>query len=332
MSTREIRKWGVRTAIALLFFYSPIASVNPASRLALIDSLLSRGTPGTAESRFFNRVDMVHVNGQFYSDKPPLLALYSTAVISPVYGPLSFDRGPAGKVLYWLVVASASGLALVVLVLSTRAMYREREGWIRWTWLAFGVVACTCVLPFGRTYNDHIVEAAVLLVVFVLLRGSGESPALWRPLVAGSLIGLTWLLHPLIGSATALTTGFYYLLRGRGGTLSRRFLSTTLFSAGTLGIIGLGTGLHIALYDRAAPFYFSPELYLWVDGPGGVESYWLSEPTVPGLTTERIAARFKDLGLSPSASTRPCPVSQSTPRASGIRYVSPFSGSSGTGS
>jgi len=298
LSARRWRKWGVRTVIAVLLFYTPVASVNPASRLALVDSILSRGTPATEDSGFFNRVDMVFEDGHFYSDKPPLLALYSTAIIAPVHGPLTFDRGPAGKILYWLVVASASGLALVILVLATRSMHRHRGGRVPWTWLAAAVIAGTCVLPFARTYNDHIMEAAVLLSAFVLLRAGAKSTKLRRPLAIGALIGLAWLLHPLVGSVTALTTGLYYLLRGNGGSIGRRLLLVVSFSAGTLGVIALGTGLHVALYDRAVPFYFSPELYLWTDGPGGVESHWLSEPTVPGLTAEGIAARFEELGLS----------------------------------
>jgi hypothetical protein len=296
VNARRLRKWIVRGAIGALFFYTPIASVNPASRLALIDSLLSRGTPATEDSRFFNRLDMVFEDGHFYSDKPPLLALYSTAVIAPVHGPLTFDRDPAGKILYWLVVASASGLALLILVLATRSMHNRAGGSVPWPWLAAGIVAATCVLPFARTYNDHIMEAAALLVAFALLRGGAQSPGLRRPLAIGALIGLAWLLHPLVGSVTAVTTGLYYLLRGRG-TFGRRILLASVFSAGTLGTIALGTAVHAGLYDRAAPFYFSPELYLWTDGPGGVESHWLSEPTVPGLTAQRIMERFEDLGI-----------------------------------
>ena len=295
---RRVRKWLVRIAIAILLFYTPIASVNPASRLALIESLLSRGTPDTEGSRFFNRLDMVYEDGHFYSDKPPLLALYSTAVIAPFYGPLSFDGGPAGRFLYWLVVASASGLALLILVLATRSLYGLDGGTVPWTWLAVGIVAGTCVLPFARTYNDHIMEAAVLLVAFVLLRGGARSRALRRPLAVGALIGLSWLLHPLVGTVTAVTTGLYYLLRRAGGGVGRRVLLAAVFSAGTLGTIALGTAIHIGLYARAAPFYFSPELYLWTDGPGGAESYWLSDPTSPGLTEKRITKRFEDLGLS----------------------------------
>jgi len=279
-------------------FYTPVASVNPASRLALVDSILSRGTPATEDSRFFNRVDMVFEDGHFYSDKPPLLALFSTAIIAPVHGPLTFDAGLAGRILYWLVVASASGLALVILVFATRSMHRRRGGQVPWTWLAFAVIAGTCVLPFARTYNDHIMEAAVLLGAFVLLRAGAESRRFRWPLAVGALVGLAWLLHPLVGSVTALTTGLYYLLRGNGGSINRRIVLAASFSAGTLGVIALGTGLHFAMYDRAVPFYFSPELYLWTDGPGGVESHWLSEPTVPGLTAEGIAARFEELGLS----------------------------------
>ena len=36
----KLRKWIVRSLIVVAFFYTPIYSVNPAWRLALIESLL----------------------------------------------------------------------------------------------------------------------------------------------------------------------------------------------------------------------------------------------------------------------------------------------------
>ena len=294
---RRLRKWIVRGAIVALFFYTPIASVNPASRLALVESLLSRGTPETGESPFFNRLDMVQYRGHFYSDKPPLLALYSTAVLAPVHGPLDFDDGPAGKVLYWIVVASASGLALLILALVTRSMRRSAASGITWGWLAAAVIGGTCVLPFARTYNDHVVEAAILLAVFMLLRRRSSETERVRALAVGALIGVAWLLHPLVGSVSAASTGLYYLARREGGTVARRFVVGAIFLVGATSTVALGTAAHVALYDRAAPFYFSPELYLWTDGPGGVESHWLSEPTTPGLTAGKIVERFEVLGL-----------------------------------
>ena len=294
---RRLRKWIVRGAIVALFFYTPITSVNPASRLALIESLLSRGTPTTEASPFFNRLDMVEYRGDFFSDKPPLLALYSTVVLAPVHGPLDFDDGPAGKILYWIVVASASGLALLILTLVTRSMRRSAAAGISWGWLAAAAVAGTCVLPFARTYNDHVVEAAILLAVFMLLRRRGSAAEQVRVLAVGALIGAAWLVHPLVGSVSALSTGIYYLARRDGGTIARRLAVGAVFLAGATSVIALGTAVHVALYDRAAPFYFSPELYLWTGGPGGVESHWLSEPTTPGLTADKIVDRFEALRL-----------------------------------
>ena len=66
-----IRKALVRGSIVTLFFVSPVASVNPASRLAVVDSILARGTVATEGSPFFNSLDMVYVDGHFYSNKPP---------------------------------------------------------------------------------------------------------------------------------------------------------------------------------------------------------------------------------------------------------------------
>ncbi len=292
----SLRKWIVRSLIVVAFFYTTIYSVNPASRLALIESLLERGTPATEDSPFFNPVDMVYDNGHFYSDKPPLLALYSTVVVAPVRAVLEFD-GIGGKVLYWLIVASASGLALWVMALSIRALKPLLSGQLTWKWLAVGAIGATCVLPFARTYNDHILEAAALLAIFVLLVDRSRSHGYRRPLAIGVLTGLVWSLHPLVGSVTAFTTVGYYLLAPIRGVELRRSLVVVVFALGAIGPVASLTGVHQVMYGRALPYYFSPGLYLWTDGPRGEESAWLDEPTMPGLTDERITARFEELGL-----------------------------------
>jgi hypothetical protein len=292
----RVRKWIVRSAIVAAFFYTPIASVNPASRLALVESLSVRGTPETSQSRFFNRVDMVESDGRFYSDKPPLLALYSTAVVAPLQALLGFD-GIGGKIVYWWIVASASGLALLSLVISIRKLAGRERATVSWRWLVVGVIGATCVLPFARTYDDHILEAAALLGVLVLLRDRSEARIAWRPVLVGLLVGITWLLHPLVGTVTVFTTGGYYLLARRTMIGTSRLMAIILFAIGSLGTVGVGTAVHQAMYGRPLPFYFSPELYLWTDGPGGVQSHWLEEPSVPGLTEDRITARFEKLGI-----------------------------------
>jgi hypothetical protein len=292
---RRLRKLLVRGAIVILFFWTPPERVNPASRLSLVESLLSRGTAATEGSPFFNRVDMVFVDGHFYSDKPPLLALYSTAVLLPFHKLVGFDR-PGRQVLYLLVVLTSSGLALVVMFLLLRALRcRLALSQLSMKWLAVAALGATCVLPFGRTYNDHIIEASLIFGVFVLLLRFRDSPSLLLPLAVGGLIGVTGLLHPLTGFVFLATTALYFLTAGRGAAMRLRATVYFLTAASVTGLAG--TGVHQLVYDTPIPFYFSPETYLWTDGPADSESAWMQDPAPPGLTAELITERFAELGI-----------------------------------
>ena len=304
-TAKMIRKALVRGSIVTLFFVSPVASVNPASRLAVVDSILARGTIATEGSPFFNSLDMVYVDGHFYSNKPPLLSLYSTAVVAPLHRIVTFSD-PGWKILYFLIVLTSSGFSLLAILLLLRALRRRfGENTLSLRWLFGAVVGATCVLPFARTYNDHIVEAAIALGVLVLLVRYRDEGAAWIPPVVGALLGIVAVMHPLPGIVFGGMTLLYFALTlvpvgnlTAGARASKAAsISVGSFTLAAVAVVGAGTGLHYLLFGMPASFYFTPELQIWAGVPGFPDSYWLTDPSMPGLKADRIVTRFAELGI-----------------------------------
>jgi hypothetical protein len=230
--------------------------------------------------------------------------------------PFLHFRGGEARILYWVVVATSSGLAVLAMAWILRRLWDRVGTPASLPWLLLAVIGATPVLPFARTYNDHVVEAAIALGMFALLFAARRSTSLVPPLGLGALAGVLWWLHPLTGTVIGGVTGLTLLLpaanesggesparRGRAGPGTRHVRGARAlagFAVGGLACLAAGGGLHQALYGRVTPFYFSPETYFWTGGPGGVESAWLEEPKQPGLSDEALRGRLRAIGLDRS--------------------------------
>ena len=91
-------------------------NANVRSRLATVQSLVERGTFRIDESEFRDTIDKVQVNGHFYSDKPPLLAVMGAASYYLVRA-LEGRRGALGKYTAALITASTLGISFVPCVI-----------------------------------------------------------------------------------------------------------------------------------------------------------------------------------------------------------------------
>lgn len=148
---------------AVILRATPLQSANDRSRWCTIWSLLNRGTYQIDEIRQrpgWNTIDLVRIDGHFYSTKPPLLATWVAGVtwlVCRVTG-WSLDthlQAVHGTVLV-LVNALPFGLSLV---LFTRLVeQRTQSVWAAWYAVitaAFG----TLLSPFLSTLNNHTVAA-----------------------------------------------------------------------------------------------------------------------------------------------------------------------------
>ncbi len=267
-------------------------SVNEASRLALAESLLVRGETFVNRSPFFNTVDQVERGRLHYSDKPPIVSLYTATVLRPLVPAFSFTDPFGSGVLHRAAVLSLNGLFLALLIII----------WTR-TGAAAGVPAAstlraghqlllgTLVLGFLSAFTTHIAEASLTLCAVCALVADHARPRLRYAALAGLCAGLQWNIHPMSGTLLVAAAGLAFLLGG--------FRRAAVFAAAAAAVAGAGLWMHFELYGTWKFFYFEPAHYYFRYGPGWTQlSTQFYEPfMMPGLNETVITERVKQLGL-----------------------------------
>jgi len=210
-------------ALAAVFYVTPLVTMNTASRLATIDSLVHRGTYRIEDSRYFFTIDKSCFDGRFYSSKPPLL---STVLAGPYWvwnrlTGLSFDKAEPAAVKFISIVGA--GIPHLILLLY---FYRCL---LLWTEDRAGRVLGMLALSFGYLglayiggVNNHTPGAAALCAAFYYTlrirlgqaRGDGD----W--LLAGATTALVPLLE-LPGALFSLAFGLALLRQDWRRTLTR---------------------------------------------------------------------------------------------------------------
>lgn len=279
-------------AAILLFSHSGPGSSHDSSRMAMIEKLITQHVWWTEGSRYFNAVDMVMDRGHFYSDKPPVFALYSAAVAHPLKFVTSFDTAAGRRIFYFFITITSSGLCLVGLCwLMRRALRHFRVPEASWNRVILGVVTGTCVLPTCLTYVTHTAEALLLFGTFLALLYYADQPKAKHVYWMGLLTGLNIMVHPFIGGMYSILTGGYFLIR-------RKYLDLVRFGVCVV-LLGLATlGLNQILFGTFRPYYTMPEKYLFLvtDGKKVYPSGFMLDPTVQGLTESMVAERFAEQG------------------------------------
>jgi hypothetical protein len=178
----------VFTLIWALTIHSRAYSSNDASRLAAIDSLVTRGTWVIDDSPFLT-VDKVKLGDHFYSDKPPLLSFAGAGLYSILHHTLGLtlqaegcdaQRNPtscraaaepaeadwAYFILTLLLVSSAATLILALIYRLARQRGLSNPGSL----LFIAVLGLgTALWPYSTVFNNHVPAAAALLVGLYLL-------------------------------------------------------------------------------------------------------------------------------------------------------------------
>lgn len=168
-----------------------VESWNDASRVAQIDSIVVRGTFVIDGAPFEEQTfDKYFFDGHFYSDKPPLLAVYSSAVYGVVrcFG-VSFETNP--RLTYYLVVLfSIGGLVTAGSYFTLRIFEEHLFASPEWARLAaFLAIAGTLMLPYSVALSNHAASGSLLAIGAFFLFGSRESPV-WRTAMGGTLLSL----------------------------------------------------------------------------------------------------------------------------------------------
>jgi hypothetical protein len=182
--------WGLIVAAVvvhatLICHAEPLQSANDRSRWCTIWSLINRGSYQIDEIRErprWSTIDLVRVDGRFYSTKPPLMSTWVAGVTWLVCRgtgwTLDSDLQRVNAAVLLLVNAAPFALSLVLLARLLAGCCRS--AWAAWfvlTAAAFG----TLISPFLSTLNNHTVAAAAVMVsLYSWLHESSAKYRGWR--------------------------------------------------------------------------------------------------------------------------------------------------------
>lgn len=159
---------------AFLFLFAVLTKLetnswNDASRMATIESLVDFHTFSIDRSTYIWTGDKYFYQNHFYSDKPPIMALYSSVfyLILKFFN-LTIAAHPAATyfLLTVLVIGVMSSLGLVCLYEIFKFL-RIDERWTNIVVLLAG--AGTLILPFSIVFNNHAFSGNFLLFSFYFL-------------------------------------------------------------------------------------------------------------------------------------------------------------------
>jgi hypothetical protein len=160
---------------AFLFLFAVLTKLetnswNDASRLATIESLVDFHTFRIDQSTYIWTGDKYFYQNHFYSDKPPIMALYSSIfywIIKNAFNLTIATHQPATYFLLTvLVIGIMSSLGLVCLYEIFKFLRIDE----RWTKLVVFIAgAGTLVLPYSIVFNNHAFSGSFLLFSFYFL-------------------------------------------------------------------------------------------------------------------------------------------------------------------
>jgi hypothetical protein len=173
--------------ILALLTNNSILSWNDASRMATIESLVDHHSFVIDNSRFFTG-DKYFYQGHFYSDKPPILALYGSIfyfLLKSIGITFNNNSGLTCYLLVLLIVGVSTCIGLVYFY-KTLKFIEVDDKWINV--LMVVTATGTLLLPFSTVLNNHTVSGALLIVAFYYLLRIKES--LKYAFISGLLIAL----------------------------------------------------------------------------------------------------------------------------------------------
>jgi hypothetical protein len=177
--------------LAALLNAKPLQSANDRSRWCTVWSLCERGTFQIDEIRRqpgWDSIDIVHVDGHFYSTKPPLLTVLVAGLtwcVTRVTGWSLLEETHAVTTVVLLIV----NILPFILSLWLLAMILERHARTEWckVFVLLTSAFATLLTPFLMTFNNHAVAAAgAMLALFMALRFlSDAEPRGWTLALCG---------------------------------------------------------------------------------------------------------------------------------------------------
>ena len=200
-----------------------VSSWNDQSRMAQIQSIVEHQTLIIDQSMFSSTGDKYFFNNHFYSDKPPLLAIYA----SPIYFilksvGLSFEQNTRW-VCYLIVLFSMGSLSALSLTIFRKILKDFSPASDQWADVVTIVAgSATMILPYSLVFNNHIASGALLILglYYILYSRKTDKPryAMYSGLfvsLAGSIDINCFLFIPfalILLSRTSIRSGLIFTL------------------------------------------------------------------------------------------------------------------------
>jgi len=260
-------------------------SWNDGSRLAVVESLLDRGTLAIDDSIFckppqhlldagrspydpeqpalmlFGTFDKLFVRGHFHSDKPAVVSLLMAAMYQPLMWLGVPSPGERPDVFCYLMTLLTSGLGYAVAVGCLWALGQRLDLEPKWRLMW---VAAFALATYAPTYTQHVnngaMQLGVVAAICVLLTGD-EHWSARKLLPVGTLAGLSFNLD--FGSGPPLVAALFAIVAWR----TRSLRSTILFSVGVFPWIAAGIGINYAIGGVWKPINMYPEHFQFPGSP-----------------------------------------------------------------
>jgi hypothetical protein len=275
----------IASIIAIVSTRNYAGGYNDASRLASVESLVDHQTWKIDRSLFLNyaegdrpevwgaeklspdgRLDKLLIDGHYYSDKPPVLAVLMAAD----YQLLQWSTGLTARehpnsFCFWMSLTT-SGLSYVI---SVWALYRVGcllalpLGTSLLITSSFGLA--TLISAYARQVNPNIVLLAISsLLVLVLLKGSeGGRRLTWKlTLAAGALAGFGYATDLGCGLVLLLCTALWVFRRS-----GYQIRAICLFGIAAMPFLAGHHALNYLIGGTFAPMNTVPEYFRWPNSP-----------------------------------------------------------------
>ncbi|MGC1308474.1 MAG: hypothetical protein WA885_14715 [Phormidesmis sp.] len=196
----EMANQGQYLKIFVIFFilFALLTKVEPTgwndqSRLAQVQSLVEHGSFIIDDSKFSITGDKYFFNNHFYSDKPPILALYAAPVYF-VLKQLGFTLTEHTRSTYYLLtllsIGVLSALGLTVFKKILKDFFNASDEWADITTFVTG--AGTLILPYSLIFNNHVPSGVLILLGFYFFLNFKKNSGLKNAAFSGlffSLVG-----------------------------------------------------------------------------------------------------------------------------------------------
>ena len=253
----------------------PLQSANDRSRWCTVWSLVERGTFQIDEIRQrpgWDTIDLVRVDGHFYSTKPPLLTVIVAGLTWGVQKITGWNLDSQTQSVTFLVLLVINVLPFAVSLLFWIAILEQITSQL-WTRLFALITAAfgTLITPFLMTLNNHTVATATTMIALYamvkLLYDSRERGSAGMYLVGGFFSALTFVNELPAAALMAMMFGLAYRRSLRNAVTC--FLPAAAVPVLALVITNLiATGSWKPIYAD----YGSDKYRFVIDG---VPSYWM---------------------------------------------------------